>query len=188
MGTSTPERTKARPGFRERLYVTWWVWPLPLVGATLLAAEIHMGYPGLRGWLPYAVLLPLTVVLLVGMGRLPVRVTAGEEPELWVGDAHLPLRFAGDVEVIGKQDKRKALGPELDPAAFVAHRGWVPSLVRIRLTDPDDPTPYWIISTRHPERLAELVRDAAPARPAQDPDGTTDTDGTANAEGTKDPA
>ncbi|PWV84715.1 Protein of unknown function [Prauserella marina] len=176
MGTSTPERTKARPGFSERLYVTWWVWPLPLVGATLLAAEIHMGYPGLRGWLPYAVLLPLTAVLLVGMGRLSVRVTEGEEPELWVGDAHLPLRFAGDVEVIGKQDKRKALGPELDPAAFVAHRGWVPSLVRIRLTDPEDPTPYWLVSTRRPERLAALVRDAAPGRPAEHEDGRDSRD------------
>jgi hypothetical protein len=33
------------------------------------------------------------------------------------------------------------------------HRGWIRSLVRVELTDPDDPTPYWIFSVRHPEQL-----------------------------------
>ncbi|WP_199432019.1 DUF3093 domain-containing protein [Qaidamihabitans albus] len=145
----------------ERLYVPWWAWPLPLIAAALLAAEIHMGYPGVRAWLPYVVLLTLTVLLLIAAGRVRIRVTAGDgngEPELWAGDAHLPLRFAGEVEVIGKRDKRKALGPELDPAAFVVHRGWIGSLVRVHLTDPGDPTPYWVVSTRRPERLARLLR------------------------------
>ncbi|PRX51265.1 Protein of unknown function (DUF3093) [Prauserella shujinwangii] len=149
--------------YTERLSVSWWAWPLPLIAATLLAAEIHMGYPGVRAWLPYAVLLPLTVLLILGAGRARVRVTAcGAEPELWAGDAHLPLRFVGQVDVIGKRDKRKALGPELDPAAFVLHRGWIPTLVRVHLTDPADPTPYWVISTRRPDRLAGLLRAHAP--------------------------
>ncbi|MBK1788737.1 DUF3093 domain-containing protein [Prauserella cavernicola] len=158
MSSSTRARTNASLRHSERLYLAWWGWPLPLLGAALLAAEIHMGYPGIRAWLPYVVLLPVAVLLLLGMGRLKVQVTDGDEPELWVGDAHLPLRFVGAVEVIGKTGKRKALGPELDPAAFVAHRGWVPTLVRVHLTDPEDPTPYWVISTRHPERLAALLR------------------------------
>ncbi|MFF5989060.1 DUF3093 domain-containing protein [Prauserella flavalba] len=158
MSSSTRTRAKAALAHSERLYLSWWGWPLPLLGGALLAAEIHMGYPGVRAWLPYVILLPVVVVLLLGMGRLTVSVTSGSERELWVGDAHLPLRFVGEVEVIGKAAKRKALGPELDPAAFVAHRGWVPTMVRIHLTDPEDPTPYWLISTRHPERLAELLR------------------------------
>jgi hypothetical protein len=32
--------------------------------------------------------------------------------------------------------------------------------VRVRLTDPADPTPYWLFSTRRPERVAELLRGA----------------------------
>ncbi|MEU6645438.1 DUF3093 domain-containing protein [Saccharomonospora sp. NPDC046836] len=158
MSSGTSARTETGRQYAERLYLSWWGWPLPLVGSALLAAEIHMGYPGVRAWLPYVILLPLAVVLLLGMGRLKVQVTGGDEPELWVGDAHLPLRYLGAVEVIGKDRKRKALGPELDPAAFVAHRGWVPTMVRVHLTDPADPTPYWLFSTRHPERLAALLR------------------------------
>jgi hypothetical protein len=25
------------------------------------------------------------------------------------------------------------------------------------LDDPDDPTPYWVVSTRHPEKLATAI-------------------------------
>ncbi|GAA5164277.1 MULTISPECIES: DUF3093 domain-containing protein [Amycolatopsis] len=139
----------------ERLYVSWWGWPLPLIAAGLLAAEIHMGYPGVRAWLPYVVLVPLMAAWLLLMGRTKVEIT-GEE--LVVGKARLPLRFVGEVEVIGKDRKRKAMGPELDPAAFVVHRGWIGPIVRVHLTDPDDPTPYWVFSSRKPEKVAELLR------------------------------
>lgn len=149
---------------RERLYLSWWAWPLPLLGAGLLAAQIHMGYPGVRAWLPYVVLIPLAVTVLLLLGRTEVRIEGSDaDAELWVGEAHLPLRFAGEVAVIGKNDKRRALGPGLDPAAHLVHRGWIGPLVRVHLSDPDDPTPYWIFSTRHPQRVAELVRASSAA-------------------------
>lgn len=154
--------------FSERLYMAWWCWPLPLVGAALLAAEVHMGYPGVRAWLPYVILLPLAALLLLGFGRLKIRLTGGDDPELWVGDAHLPLRHVGAVEVIGKDSRRKTLGPELDPASFVINRGWIATLVRVEITDPEDPTPYWLFSTRYPERLAALLREARPPLRADD--------------------
>ncbi|MFI6025143.1 DUF3093 domain-containing protein [Amycolatopsis magusensis] len=148
----------------ERLYVPWWLWPLPLLGGGLLAAEIHMGYPGVRAWLPYLIVLPLVVALLLGMGRTKVRVTEEDgETELWAGDAHLPTRFMGEVEVIAKPDKRRVLGRDADPAAFVVHRGWVGPALRVRVEDPEDPTPYWLISTRKPEALAELLTGHRPA-------------------------
>ncbi|MEV4314667.1 DUF3093 domain-containing protein [Actinocrispum sp. NPDC049592] len=143
----------------ERLSVAWWGWPLPLVAAGLLAAEIHMGYPGVRAWLPYVVLLPLTGLVMFLAGRARVRIT---DDELWVGEAHLPLKFAGEVDVLTGHEKRPALGRDLDPAAYVLHKGWIPTAVRVQLTDPDDPTPYWLFSTRHPERVAELLRQKAP--------------------------
>jgi hypothetical protein len=142
----------------ERLYVPWWSWPLPLIGGVLLAAEIDMGYPGVRAWLPYVIMMPLVAAIVLSLGRTKVRVTGGDEPELWLGDAHLPLRYAGEVEVFDRHHKRKALGPQADPAAFVVHRGWVGPVVRVRVTDPGDPTPYWLFSTRKPEAVAALLR------------------------------
>ncbi|WP_084432569.1 DUF3093 domain-containing protein [Kibdelosporangium aridum] len=142
----------------ERLSVSWWSWPMPMIGAALMAATVHLGYQGIRSWLPYVILLPLMAFLLFWAGRAKVKVADGE---LWVADAHLPLKFVGEVEVLGVHDKRRALGRDLDPAAFVLHRGWIPTALRVHLTDPDDPTPYWIFSTRSPEKLAALLRQHA---------------------------
>lgn len=157
-GTEAPAPIDTRASYSERLYVTWYWWPLPMLAALILAAEIHMGYGGVRAWLPYVVLLPLTALIIFRMGRTRVWI---DGDELRVADAHLPLSFVGAVQIVPVKAKRKALGPHLDPAAFVIHRGWVGPLVRVQLTDPADPTPYWIFSTRHPERLAELLRAAS---------------------------
>ncbi len=150
------DKADSTSAFSERLYVTWYWWPLPLLAAGLLAAEIHMGYPGVRAWLPYVVIVPLTLLMIVRIGRTRVAVTDGE---LWVDDAHLPLKHVGTVETFPGDGKRKALGPHLDPAAYVLHRGWVGPVVRVQVTDPDDPTPYWLFSTRHPDRLVAALRD-----------------------------
>ncbi len=144
--------------FRERLLTPWWYWPLPLLAAVIAAAELHSGYPGVRSWLPYVTVIPLTVLALGMLGRSTVNLTG---TELAVGKARMSRRFVGEVEVISGPAKRRALGPELDPAAFVKHRGWVPFLIRMETTDPADPAPYWIFSARNAERLAELLRSGA---------------------------
>jgi hypothetical protein len=145
----------ASSDFKERLYVPWWGWPLPVTAAVLLAAEIHMGFPGVRSWLPYVITVPLVVLLIVRLGATKVEVSGGE---LRVGDAHVPLELLGGVEVFTAKTKRKAMGPNLDPAAFVAHRGWVGPMVKVALEDPEDPTPYWLFSARQADRLAELLK------------------------------
>ena len=147
--------TSGGPAFDERLSVPWW-WYVPAVGlAVLLGAEVHMGYPGVRSWIGYAVFVPLMVAALVVLGRARVQVDGGQ---LAVGSAAVPLRFVGRVEVVDRRDKQAALGPELDPAAFVLHRGWVGPLVRLEVTDPADPTPYWVFSVRQPDRLLTALR------------------------------
>jgi len=151
----TPSATSGVPAFDERLSVPWW-WYVPVVGVgVLLGAEVHMGYPGVRSWIGYVVFVPLFVAALWSLSRSRVRVQGGE---LRVGPAVLALRHVGRVEVVDRRDKQPALGPELDPAAFVLHRGWVGPLVRLEVTDPDDPTPYWIFSVREPDRLLTALR------------------------------
>jgi hypothetical protein len=153
--SAAPSATSGAPAFDERLSVPWW-WYVPVVGVgVLLGAEVHMGYPGVRSWLGYAVCIPLLVAALWSLSRSRVRVQGGE---LQVGGAVLPLRSVGRVEVVDRRDKQAALGPELDPSAYVLHRGWVGPLVRLEVTDPDDPTPYWVFSVRRPDRLLTALR------------------------------
>lgn len=150
------------PAFAERLVVPWWWWPPVLLMAGLLAAELHMGYPGVRSWLPYVLLLPLAVVLLVWLGRVRIAVDGDERGgrELHVGAAHLPVSQIGRIDVVTGEAKRQALGPQLDPEAFVLHRPWVGPVARIEVLDPDDPTPYWVVSTRHPDDLLRALRES----------------------------
>ncbi len=113
-----------------------------------------MGYPGVRAWLPYLLTVPLASAVLIRMGRHRVALRDGE---LWVGPAHIPVRHLGQIQVLYPDTKRRALGPDLDPAAFMLHTGWVGPVLRITVTDPADPTPYWIFSVRHAEKLAALL-------------------------------
>ncbi len=140
--------------FDERLSVPLWWYPPAVAVAVLLGAEIHMGYPGVRSWIGYAVLVPLAVLLLIGLGRTRLRVT---DDELQVGSARLALRHVGRVDVVTKADKQVALGPELDPAAHLMHRGWVGPVVRIEVTDPADRTPYWVVSVRDPDAFRRAL-------------------------------
>lgn len=153
--TPAGSATSGLPAFDERLSVPWW-WYVPAIGiGVLMGAQIHLGYPGLRSWIGYAICIPLLVLVLFSMSRSRVRLAGGE---LRVGSAVLPLRHVGRVEVVDRPDKQAALGPELDPAAFVLHRGWVGPLVRLEVTDPDDPTPYWVFSVREPDRLVAALK------------------------------
>jgi hypothetical protein len=146
----TPPATSGGSGFDERLSVPW-LWYLVALGVgVLLGAEVHMGYPGIRSWIGYVTLIPLFVAVMYWLGRTRVRVADGQ---LRVGAATVSLHHIGRAEAVSKTDKQEALGPQLDPEAYLLHRGWVGPLVRVEITDPEDPTPYWIFSVREPDRL-----------------------------------
>lgn len=154
-----PARTTATPRFTERLGVPWWWWPLGLGLAALGAAEIGLGAPGPRGWVPFAVVLPLVAAVLLGSLRLRVRVT---DEEFLVDDARLPLRYVAEVVAIDPAGRRQLLGPDGDQLAFAVMRPWIGTAVQVVLNDPEDPTPYWLVSTRKPLQLAQALREAAP--------------------------
>jgi hypothetical protein len=153
--SATPPATSGTPRFDERLSVPLW-WYLPAVGvAVLLGAEVHMGYPGVRSWIGYAITIPLFLGAMVWLGHVRVRVVDGE---LRAGEARLPLRFVGHVDVVPREHKQAALGPDLDPTAFLLHRAWIGPVVRIEVTDPDSDTPYWVVSSRDPDALVAALR------------------------------
>lgn len=145
--------------YRERLSVPWWWW-LPGLGlAALIAYEVNMGIEGLPDWLPYALLLPVAAVVLMWFGRAEIRVVSGShgDTELWVGPAHLPVSVVGRSAEVPRTAKSAALGRQLDPAAYVVHRAWVGPMILLVLDDPEDPTPYWLVSTRHPDRVLSAL-------------------------------
>ncbi|MEU1589202.1 DUF3093 domain-containing protein [Micromonospora sp. NPDC005710] len=156
----------ARAAYTERLDLPWWLWLAGLVSAALLAVEIWMGASGVRAWLPFAVLVPLTAAGLWWLGRIRVGVADGE---LRVDDARLPVCFVADVVPLDVTGRREVLGVGADPLAFVVQRPWIGGAVQVILDDPADPTPFWVVSTRHPVELAEAVLTARDALAAAHP-------------------
>ncbi len=158
-----PPRTTPTPRLTERLAVPLWWWPAGFALASIAAAEVGLGAPGPRGWAPFAVLLPLTVLLLILASRLRVRVTADE---FEVDDARLPVGVISDVVALDAAGKKALIGADAHPYAFVVLRPWVGTAVQVLLDDPTDPTPYWLVSTRRPLELAASLRAAAGIAPA----------------------
>jgi Protein of unknown function (DUF3093) len=145
--------------YRERLWVPWWWWPLGFALAALIAFEVNLGAAALPDWLPFATLFTVAAGALLWLGRVEIQVTAGDgQVELWAGEAHLPVTVIARSAEIARSAKSSALGRQLDPAAYVLHRAWVGPMVLVVLDDPDDPTPYWLVSCRHPERVLSALR------------------------------
>lgn len=142
--------------YRERLRVPWWWWPPGLAVAALIALEADQGIESVPKWLAYALLLPVAAAVLVWLGRVDVRVVSsstddGADTELWVGGAHLPVSVISRSAPVPRSAKSAALGRQLDPAAYVVHRAWIGPMILVVLDDPDDPTPYWLVSCRRPD-------------------------------------
>ena len=142
-------------GYRERLVpgpglflVTLLVIPavalvlLPINGAIAVPVAIAV----------YAVV-AITLLLL----SPTVRVEGGR---LAAGRAEIPVEQLGAVELLGAARLREAIGPGLDARSYLVVRGWIHRGVRIANVDPEDPAPAWIITTRHPQRLAAAIEAA----------------------------
>jgi hypothetical protein len=149
------------PEYDERLTVPWWWWPIGAGVAGILAVEVHLAARGLPVPVAYAAAAVVVAAALSALGRVRITVRAGQ---LRVADARLPLRFVAEVAPLDAAGKRTLLGPRGDPAAFVVQRAWAHGAVYLRLDDPADPTPYWLVSTRRPAALAGALQ-AARTRP-----------------------
>jgi hypothetical protein len=77
--------------------------------------------------------------------------------ELRVGRVGIFRNLIGEAEVISKDRIFLERGPNLDPGAHKVFQGSVKTAIKIAILDPEDPTPYWLISTRKPHKLAELL-------------------------------
>jgi len=152
-------RPGAREGvaYRERLTTPWWWYVVALVVASLLAGEFGLSGADLTIWIPFGTLLPLSVAIVWWLGHSTLEIAGGE---LRVRGAHLPLTYVSGVVALDAATLRRVVGREGDPTAFVSIRPWIGPGVQLWLDDPDDPTPYWIVSSRHPQEVVRAVRAA----------------------------
>jgi hypothetical protein len=143
--------------YSESLRTPWW-WYLVAVGvASILAAEFHIAGLSLTDWIPFGTLVPLSIIIVWWIGHTRLEIVDGE---LRIRGAHLPLQYVSGAVALDAATLRRVVGREGDPASFVSIRPWIGPGVQLWLDDPDDPAPYWVVSTRQPHRVVEVLRKA----------------------------
>ena len=78
--------------------------------------------------------------------------------ELQIQRAHIPVKYLGTTEVIAKKNFSYERTRGADPAAFFATKFWVSEGLKVEVTDKRDSTPYWLISTKRAEELAQALK------------------------------
>jgi hypothetical protein len=80
------------------------------------------------------------------------------DTEFRAGRAHLPRTAIGEVNGYDGGAATTQRGPALDARAWTLFRGYVHGVVRVAVADDQDPTPYWLVSVRHPDRVVAALR------------------------------
>lgn len=138
----------------ERLRVPSWWWLVVAVLVASIALAI-LAYVPMELGVTVVALFGLGIVLVVFMyGHAAVRVTDGV---LHVGRNALEGRWIAAVEPLDRAESAHALSVGANPRDFLVTRPYIADLVRIRLNDPADPHPHWLVSSRHAEQLAAAV-------------------------------
>lgn len=143
--------------YNERLTVPlrWWVQATMLVASLWLAVVVAM--PALAATVITLVAAAFVAGGLIAYGAARIRVSEGN---LYAGRAHIEVAHLGEVTALDKDASRHLAGPGANARAFLVLRPYLKRSVKIEISDPTDPTPYWQIGTRHPERLAAALNAA----------------------------
>jgi hypothetical protein len=151
--------------YDERLHVPlrWWVQGVMLVASLWLAMIVAL--PVLLAWVLSAVALACLAGLLLGYGSARIRVADGQ---LFAARSRIEATYLGAAEALDPGETVRVRGVDADARAWLLLRPYLKRSVRVLINDPDDPAPYWLLSTRHPAELSAaltaLVADAQTGR------------------------
>lgn len=140
--------------FAERLSVPlrWWVQGTMFI-ATLWIALI-VAVPQALAWTVSGVALALLIALFTSYGAARISV---DGDILRAGRAHISTKHLGAVTPLDAEAMRRQAGRDADARAYLLVRPYLKRGVRVDLSDPSDPTPYWLLSSRRPDRLAAAL-------------------------------
>jgi Protein of unknown function (DUF3093) len=146
--------------YDERLTVprSWWFMAIG-IGVAFALVFFPFGPLPMLGGLVAGGALSMMVVSSYGSAR--IRVVAGS---LLAGKARIPLTALGEAMVLDPAEAVAWRSYKSDPRAFMLLRSYVPTALKVAVTDPADPTPYVYLSTRSPQRLADALAAVAAAR------------------------
>lgn len=154
--------------YRERLSPSVWIY---LSTALVIPASLLVFLP----ISPIAGAICAAVLYLGSIATLLITspVITVDETGVTAGRAQLPIQFVGNVEVARGADATLQRGRELDARAWLVIRGWIDPVAKVAVRDPEDPAPYWLISSRRPESVSSAIAEAKSRAAARDSDAAS---------------
>jgi hypothetical protein len=152
--------------YRERLGApaSWWLAAFGCI--LLLGTPLWAGLSLFVAGAIYLVLGVASAATLLIWGGTIVQV---REAELLAGARRLPLRQAGQVSALDREQTRALRGPRADPAAYLISRPYLAESVYVEVAGRPPGCPYWLVGTRHPAELAAAIEAARPSAGASTP-------------------
>ncbi|MEU2338164.1 DUF3093 domain-containing protein [Streptomyces sp. NPDC013172] len=146
--------------YEERLTAprSWWFISF-LVGVSFALILLPFGtLPALGGLVGGTA---AAAVVASSYGSQRIRVVGDS---LIAGEAKIPVSALGEAHVLDPEETRAWRTYKADVRAFLLLRAYIPTALRVEVTDPQDPTPYLYLSTRQPEALAAAIEAAKTAQ------------------------
>lgn len=140
--------------YHERLSVpvSWWLIGLFFSLSFVTAVGFYLGPPvAIAAGIGTAIAVSAALVVY---GSVVIEVT---DAGLRVGRALLEWPYVGEVMPHDAASTRIRLGVDADQRAYLVTRPFIAQSVEVGVLDVADSHPYWLISTRHPDRLAEVI-------------------------------
>ena len=125
-----------------------------LVASLWLAVVVAVPEQEIVAWLTGGLALALMIALFTGYGSAQITL---DEGHLAAGRARIPVEHIGTATALDAQDVRRVAGVDADARAHLLLRPYLKRGVRLDIDDPADPTPYWLLSSRRPERLVAAI-------------------------------
>jgi hypothetical protein len=108
-------------------------------------------------WASFTFVASEIAIICLGLLASPTLKFTAES--LSIGKVQIPTAYVKSVTLVEISTQQVEKGPKLNPYAYVRFQVGVKGLLKIELSDPNDPTPYWLISSRHPEIVAKRFAD-----------------------------
>lgn len=153
----------------ERLTVPlrWWAQATVFVASIWLAVLAATADYEWVSWSVAGLGLAIMTAAFLTYGSARVEVRDGH---LRAGRARVPLSYVGTVRELDAEGLRRQAGVDADARAHLLLRPYLTRGVRVDLTDPDDPTPYWLVACRRPHQLVAALESARAHRRAPSTD------------------
>jgi hypothetical protein len=141
------------PTYQERLWPSVGQWTF----AFIMTASLGIAYGRAYG-MDLGLIVGIAATILVTIGLIVnTPLIQVDELNFRVGRARLPLQYVGKIQKLDEEQSRRARSTDANSNAHFQLRGGIKNTVIVEVTDPQDPHPYWQVSSRNPDALINAL-------------------------------